>query len=108
MGWYRDNSDTGNGRQTHAVGGKLPNDFGLHDMHGNVFEWCEDVYNESFYDSESAYGPDPLSTGGSVNRVFRAGSWRGGATLCRSASRNGNNPDGRGIDIGFRPARPLP
>ena len=104
MGWYSGNS----GGETHDVGGKQANDFGLHDMHGNVFEWCEDVYNESFYDSEFSYGPDPLSTGGSEFRVIRGGSWDLNATICRSADRNWLTPVNRLFLIGFRPARPLP
>ena len=105
MGWYRDNS----GNVTHDVGGKLPNDFGLHDMHGNVFEWCEDVYNGNFYDSESAYGPDPLSTGGSERRVARGGFFNTGARFSRSARRYANDlPSSRSPVFGVRPAILLP
>ena len=73
MGWYNVNS----GRLPHDVGTKQANDFGLHDMHGNVFEWCRDVYDGAFYGSDFAYGPDPSSTGGSVLRVSRGGFFRG-------------------------------
>ena len=45
MGWYLDNSNTGNGHETHPVGEKQPNQFGLYDMHGNVAEWCEGVFD---------------------------------------------------------------
>ena len=104
MGWYSDNIDY----ETHDVGGKLPNDFGLHDMHGNVFEWCEDVYDPSFYDSEFAYGPDPVATSGSGARVIRGGDFNDDALLARSANRLHNYPTLRINFFGFRPARPLP
>ena len=81
MGLYYHNS----GGKTNYVGCKQANDFGLHDMHGNVFEWCEDLYNENFYASESAYGPDPLSTEGSAARIVRGGFFLPSAVLCRSA-----------------------
>jgi formylglycine-generating enzyme required for sulfatase activity len=57
MGWYDDNSDD----EPHEVGTKQPNQFGLHDMHGNVYEWCEDVYKEAYYSDEVPGEPD-LST----------------------------------------------
>ena len=103
MGWYAGNS----GGSTHDVGGKLPNQFGLHDMHGNVFEWCEDVYKSDFY-ADEVPGFDPVSTSGSAFRVFRGGSWFNDATFCRSADRAGSNPGLRSSILGFRPARPLP
>jgi len=104
MGWYSSNS----GKVTHNGGGKQANDFGLHDMHGNVFEWCEDVYNGNFYDSEFAYGPDPVATSGSVSRVIRGGAFPYFALLARSADRRSNNPSRRFNYIGFRPVMPLP
>jgi len=119
MGWYAGNS----GGSTHDVGTKQANDFGLHDMHGNVFEWCEDVYNESFFGpSEFGYGPDPVAIWGSGDRVFRGGSvtffpfFAGAAIDCRSADRRpvpvafpgGRGDPGSAWPVGgFRPARPL-
>jgi len=93
---------------THPVAEKQPNGFGLFDMHGNVFEWCEDVYDIGFYGKPEAAGPNPVSTAGSTNRVNRGGSFDHSAEECRSANRFGNNPAYRDSDIGFRPAAPSP
>ncbi len=84
FGWYRANA----GSRTQPVGGKKPNAFGLHDMHGNVWEWVEDAN-------------DPSS------RVFRGGAWSDSPQLLRSALRNRNEPTSRYGSIGFRVARVL-
>jgi formylglycine-generating enzyme required for sulfatase activity len=67
MGWFVGNA----GGSHHPVGTKEANQFGLFDMHGNVFEWCEDVYNAGFYATPEAAGPDPVATSGSVTRGIR-------------------------------------
>ena len=101
VGWYRGNS----GGKTHAVGSKkVPNDFGLHDVHGNVLEWCEDVYDSTFYEKPEAMQKDPVCTSGSGGRVLRGGGWVSVAGDCRSACRDYNVPSGRGETLGFRAA----
>jgi len=92
---------------THPVGGKKPNAWGLYDMIGNVWEWCEDVYDSEFYGKQEASRPNPLSTSGSSYRVARGGGWDGRAQGCRSAIRCGLDPSGRSRYLGFRPSRPL-
>ena len=92
--WYGDNSEG----QTHPVGQKLANPWGLHDMHGNVLEWCQDWYGD--YAGGIAVDPRGPDTGS--DRVIRGGDWAILARGCRSAYRNGRGPDGGGIGIGFR------
>lgn len=94
-------------RKTMPVGAFQANAFGLHDMHGNVWEWCEDAWNSS-YDAPGR--PDDGSawvTGGLSRRVLRGGSWKSDALEVRSASRINHSPLDRGNDIGFRLARTL-
>jgi formylglycine-generating enzyme required for sulfatase activity len=100
--WFGDNA----GRQTHPVGGKSPNAWGLYDLHGNVYEWCLDrhgVYPGGSVDDPK--GPDSGSF-----RVIRGGSWNNNARNCRSANRNNNDPTNRNNNLGFRvalaPAQP--
>ncbi|MCX7017853.1 MAG: formylglycine-generating enzyme family protein [Candidatus Sumerlaeota bacterium] len=98
--WYcGNNSPYG----TKPVGGKLPNAFGLFDMHGNVSDWCEDGYHEN-YTGAPADGSAWVSTAGS-HRVFRGGDWAYNPRDCRSASRLASYPDDRRIYIGFRVVR---
>ena len=100
--WYGDNS----GSRTHPVGEKSSNAFGLYDMHGNVWEWVQDVYHGNY---EGALKDGTAwEDGGSGNRVGRGGSWGSGAGLCRSACRYWGSPGRRDCGIGFRPALSLP
>jgi len=87
-------------KQTHPVGQKKPNAWGLYDMHGNVFEWCGDWFNEYPKGAVS----DPTGPKDGVLRVNRGGSWEFGAASGRSATRFFTAPFGRGDWIGFRVA----
>jgi formylglycine-generating enzyme required for sulfatase activity len=98
--WWCGNS----GDATHPVGGKLPNDWGLYDMHGNVWEWCQDWYHDS-YAGAPADGSAWESTAGGT-RVLRGGSWENPPMVSRSALRYHQIPSGMGVeDNGFRLCR---
>jgi formylglycine-generating enzyme required for sulfatase activity len=94
--WYNSNS----GNKTHAVGTKAPNDLGIYDMSGNVWEWCEDVYDEKAYEKHERN--NPVITSGSSVRVFRGGSWLNFPRHVRAANRRRRTPDDRDNDLGFR------
>jgi formylglycine-generating enzyme required for sulfatase activity len=97
IAWYNENS----GGETHGVGQKQANGFGLHDMLGNVWEWCNDRYGD--YPKEPVTDPGGSKDGS--RRVLRGGSWFFSARYCRSASRNYIDPGYRFGDYGFRLAR---
>jgi formylglycine-generating enzyme required for sulfatase activity len=86
--------------RTCKVGSYDPNKFGLHDMHGNVWQWCADWYAKDYY--EKSPKKDPKGPASGTVRVVRGGSWRGVGWLCRAAFRLHVVPDGR--CIGFRVA----
>lgn len=94
--WYRANSDL----STHPVGKRLPNNWGLYDMQGNVAEWCADWYG--WYTSDEVSDPQGLIMGS--GRVFRGGIWGFPPRGCWSVGRDGSLPKERYSDIGFRVA----
>jgi formylglycine-generating enzyme required for sulfatase activity len=92
--WFRENS----GSKTHPVSQNQPNGWGLYDMHGNVWEWCRDRYDD--YPGGSVTDPQGPSSGD--RRVLRGGSWYDDTWFCRSANRLRSEPGYRSDDFGFR------
>ena len=99
IAWYSENS----GGTTHDVKGKAPNDWGLYDMLGNVFEWCADGWVANYDDAPADGSARPA--GGAAGRAVRGGSWDGDARRVRAASRLDGVPSFRRDDLGFRCAR---
>jgi formylglycine-generating enzyme required for sulfatase activity len=102
--WFADNAD----KQTHPVGEKKPNAWGLYDMYGNVAEWCNDVYDKDYYKDGSTSNPRGPKEG--AKRVLRGGAWNSRADDCRSARRVGEIPGSQDAcfardAIGFRCVR---
>lgn len=95
VAWYDKNSEGG----TQPVGKKRPNNWGLHDMHGNVWEWCADWKGAS----ETEPVTDPKGPSNGSERTFRGGSWRHSPDTLRSGARSAFRPDFRYLTLGFRP-----
>ena len=93
--WFKANA----GGKTHPVGLKSANAWGLHDMHGNVAEWCQDPYDQRAY----AGGPatDPRGPAAGDERVLRGGSWRSTAGACRAAARFSEEPGLADVCFGY-------
>ncbi len=99
--WFKGNVVDVDEKYAHKVGMKKPNPWGLHDMHGNVWEWCSDCYGGAL-----SGGTDPAGPDGGLYRVDRGGGWGDNPSYCRSASRYSGSPSYRySRDLGFRVAR---
>jgi formylglycine-generating enzyme required for sulfatase activity len=96
VAWFSANA----GEVTHPVGTKQPNAWGLYDMHGNVWELCQDGYAREYYKSSPL--DDPLNDQVNPTRVIRGGSWAYREGYCRAAARAGGPQDFRSFETGFR------
>ncbi|HRE22353.1 MAG TPA: formylglycine-generating enzyme family protein, partial [Rhabdaerophilum sp.] len=97
--WFSGNS----GSRTHPVGGKQPNGWGLYDMHGNVWEWVQDCYVDSY--NGAPIGGAVRDGAATCTRVVRGGSWINPPRGLRATDRDGGAPDYRDTDLGFRVVR---
>ncbi|MBN1591811.1 MAG: formylglycine-generating enzyme family protein [Candidatus Coatesbacteria bacterium] len=106
-GWYHGNSapSMGEPRQKRLVGQKLANDFGLHDTHGNVWEWCWDRYASDYYSTQPDPDTDPLGPSTGTHRLLRGGCWNTLAIYCRAAFRNWDEPNTLYSSLGLRVVR---
>ena len=96
-GWYSSNSFL----STHSVGGKIPNAWGIYDMHGNLWEWC----NDWFGDYSSGNATNPMGAKYGAYRILRGGSWSTLPYYCRSTYRDYSTPTMKDKYIGFRVVR---
>lgn len=101
--WYSENSIVGDDVRTQSVGQKLPNPWGLYDMHGGVWEWCQDTYNGRTYPSHPVI--DPVRTVSGSWRVIRGGSFDVDAHRCRSTARTRSKHYEPHSFLGFRIAK---
>ena len=105
VGWYDENSDN----QTHEVGQLLANELAIHDMSGNVLEWCQDWFSGSYYEECRKRGvmKNPQGPDRGEDRVLRGGSYFDHSGHCRSVYRSRLDPEDRSDDIGFRLVLPF-
>jgi formylglycine-generating enzyme required for sulfatase activity len=99
-GWHYENADAAGESYAHAVGRKKPNGWGLFDMHGNVWEWCSDWWEEGYYRQSPV--DDPMGPASGADRVDRGGGWGGSPGDYRAAFRYGLPPEDRYDRLGFR------
>jgi formylglycine-generating enzyme required for sulfatase activity len=99
--WFAKNSS----EMTHKVGQKKPNSLGLHDMSGNVYEWCQDLYKEDYYATSPKNSPSGDSNG--MLRAMRGGSWQDSEFDQRTAARGRDETDGSSNANGFRLLLPM-
>ncbi len=97
---YMHYAQNNKGGSTKEIGSKKPNAFGLYDMSGNVWEWCEDRWHDNYLGAPNK--SITWSTGNILRFVARGGSWHNSAPDCRSSRRSGGSPKARDNDIGFR------
>ncbi|MGD0094456.1 MAG: formylglycine-generating enzyme family protein, partial [Planctomycetota bacterium] len=95
-GWFNKNS----GMHTNACGLKKPNAWGLYDMHGNVWHWCQDYFSDKYYAESPLVDPKGPTNGG--DRVLRGGAWVEYPGDCRAVHRGRNSPGHRNTNLGFR------
>jgi formylglycine-generating enzyme required for sulfatase activity len=88
-----------------AVGTRLANDYGLQDMHGNVYEWCQDHRQSTYSEPGRPDDGAPWMTADTIERCIRGGSWQNGGEACRSAARGFASAGSRETFVGFRIAR---
>ena len=85
-GWFADNA----GKRTHVIGTRRPNAWGLHDLYGNVSEWCQDIYEPDYFNHSPLQDPlGPAEDGSDARRVMKGGSWKASASMCRASFRKG-------------------
>jgi formylglycine-generating enzyme required for sulfatase activity len=111
VGWFKEN----NNKETKPVGQKQPNQLGIYDMSGNVWEWCEDDWHDNYTGAPEDSSAWINSPNRGTFRVGRGGSWHYAARRCRAAFRDFNTPGTRNGGLGFRLAlslqadgRPMP